>query len=672
MEAQELINRFREFFDKYYQRKIMESIRLNKKRLTVEFNILTKFDPEVADLILDDFEETAKAAEVAIESYMTPDEHKKINLRVKGDLPNQFRLRDLRAKHLNRFMTIEGTIETKSDIGIRMVSARYECPNCGNILPVLQLGDTVKEPTKCTCGRKGKFRKLSMEMLDVFTLRLQELSSAIRYGSSMKVISILCKEDLSDTVIEEKLVEGLRVKINGVYKEKEIIKQGQKQTHLLTYIEANYIHISDETFYDIELTPKDIKQIKTFSKKDDLIKTIYTGLFQGILGNDKIKEALTLQAFGGLSNYEATPKLRGDLHILLVGDTGQNKSVFMEYIQHFSPKSVLAMGKTVSAVGLGGATLKDELSGSYVLKPGAIALANNGTILVDELDKMNKEDWDILLEPMERQCITFDKGGIHRTLIARDSFLISMNPKHGFFNNFDTIYSQIMLPDYILNRFDLVFIMKKKRDKSEAIMKEEKEKARLMMTRSEKEQQEQLAEFQNFMRKYIAYAKQNVFPKWNSFLAEQYIPEKYAMFDNDMKTDDEKSFPISPRHLYVIKRLAEARRRIFLEENIKKEDVDYAIARLKGSFEDFAMDIKTGTLDYDYISEGVPSSKKQILYVFEEVYNDLVQGNLVDRDALEEKLKEKGFSEVEINEFIKKKLHYGDILEPTRGFIQKM
>lgn len=676
MEVTELINRFKEFFERHYHEKVMECIRLNKKRVTIEFDKLAKFDTQIADLIIDDFEETIKAGEIALEGYMAIDEKHNINLRIKGDIPNKVRLRDLRAKHLGKFMTLEGTIETKSDIGIRMTSTKYECPSCGAVIPVLQLGDVAKEPTKCGCGRKGKFIKLSMEMLDVFTLRLQELSSAIKYGSNMKVLSILCKEDLSDTIIEEKLVEGIRVKINGLYKEKELLKQGIKQTQLLTYFEANYIHISDETFYDLVLTKKDITEIKEFSKKKDLIKKIHNGLFQGILGNDKIKEALTLQAFGGVSNYEATPKLRGDIHILLVGDTGQNKSVFMEYVQDFSPKSVLSMGKTVSAVGLGGCPIKDELSGGFVLKPGAIALANNGTILIDELDKMNKDDWDILLEPMERQCITFDKGNIHRTLIARDSFLVSMNPKNGFFNNFDAIYSQILLPDYILNRFDQVFIIKKKKHKSDEIMKEEKEKARLMMTRSDKGSQEKLKEFQSFMRKYIAYAKQNIFPLWNSYLAEEYIPGKYAAFDNDMKGGDvsEKTFPISPRHLFVIKRIAEARRRIFLDGDIRKEDVDYAIEKLKGSFEDFAMDIKTGTLDYEYISDGIPSSAKKLIYVFEEVYNELEQeqGKLVDSEVMETKLKDKGFSEVEIELFLQKQKDYGNIFEPRRGFIQKI
>ena len=312
--------------------------------------------------------------------------------------------------------------------------------NCGNILSVLQLGDELLEPKICGCGRKGKFHLISKELIDCFTLRLQELSTAIRYGSNMPVKSILCKGDLTDPIIEEKLIEGIRIKINGIYQDKLLIKSGKKQTQLITYIEANYIQISEETFYDIELTQDDIEEIKEFSNEPNLMETIAEGLFQGVHGFYKIKEALTLQAFGGVSDYTSIPHTRGDIHIALIGDAGQNKSVFEEFACNFNPKSVLVVGKSVSAVGLRGAVIKDELSGSYVLKPGAIPLADNGLICIDELDKMRFEDRDILHEPMEQQTIHISIANLSdRRMLARCAFLVSMNPKNAYFNDIDPI-----------------------------------------------------------------------------------------------------------------------------------------------------------------------------------------------------------------------------------------
>src|SRR3990167_4044567 len=407
MEEADRIKLFIDLFERRYLSKIQENTRLGKKRVTIEFNDISEFNPELAELLLDQPEDTIKCAEFALEQMdIEGINNTKVRIR---NLPEstKIRIRDLRAKNLNKLITIEGTIETKTDMGVQMTAIKYECPSCGNILNVLQLGDELAEPSKCGCGRKGKFHLISKELIDCFTLRLQELSTSVKYGSYLPVKSVLCKDDLTDTIIEEKLIEGTKIRITGVYKEKLMIKRGKKQTQLITYIEANYIQISEETFYDIELTKEDIEKIQEFSKEPSLIKRIAEGLFQGIYGFYKIKEALTLQAFGGISKYDSIPRIRGDSHILLVGDPGENKSGFLEYVNSFSPKSVLVVGKSVTAVGLSGATIKDELTGSFVLKPGAIPLANNGLVAIDELDKMNPEDRNILHEPMEQQCYDF-------------------------------------------------------------------------------------------------------------------------------------------------------------------------------------------------------------------------------------------------------------------------
>ena len=672
MEVNEAIDKFKEFFEKYYHSKIVENARQGKKRITIEFNDLSKFSPEMADGLIEQPEEILKIAEMTIEQmgFEYVDGAPFIpRIRVRGDIPeSKFRVRDLRAKHLGRFITVEGTIETKTDMAINMVAIKYSCPSCGNVINVLQMGDDLIEPAACGCGRKGKFHLESKEMIDYFTLRLQELSTSVKYGSNMPVKSVMCRGDLTDNIIEEKLVEGIKVKINGIYQEKVMIRRGKKQTQLITYIEANYIQISEETFYDIKLMKEDIKEIKDFSKKPNLIETIAEGLFRGVHGFYKIKEALTLQAFGGISDYTAIPPIRGDPHLLLVGDAGQNKSVFMEFVHSFSPKSVLVVGKSVSAVGLSGAVIKDELSGSFVLKPGAIPLADNGIILIDELDKMKLEDRDILHEPMEQQRISISKANLpDRKMLARESFFVSMNPKNAYFNEFDPIYKQIDLPPTLISRFDLVFIMKKKRDRSKETLEEEREKGRIMMTRGRQEEQKKIKEFHRFMRKYIAYAKQNIHPTFDRHLEEKYIPDKYAGLDNEGKPDstETESFPITPRHLWIIKRLAEARRRIFLGEKCTKEDVDYAIEKIKGSLQDIARDIKTGKIDAEWVTDGVSSDKKKLIEVFDEICDKvgLDNGDIVLDDFYHEMAKA-GFDGNELESFLDKKNRYGDILFP--------
>jgi len=679
MEPHDSIKIYEEFFRDIYFSKIIENLRQGKKRVTIDFPELQKFNPELADELIDNPEDSLACADEALKILLDDRHPLNFHMRVRGDIPDaKHRIRDLRAKHINKFVTIEGTIETKTDICVAMVASKYECPNCGNVINVLQMEENIKEPTKCQCGRKGQFIMISSEKMDCFTIRLQELASSIKYGSQMAMISVLCKEDLTDIIIEERLIEGLKVKVNGVFKEKFLIKRGQKQTHLVTFLEANYIQLFEESFYDIELTPKDIDSIKEFAlkHKGHLLETISQKLFQGVHGYEKIKEALVLQAFGGVSEYNSVPSIRGDMHILLVGDPGENKSAFLEYVSNFTPKNVLVVGKSVSAVGLSGAVIKDELTGSFVLKPGAIPLANNGIIMIDELDKMKEDDRDILHEPMEQQKISISKANLaDRKMLARESFLVSMNPRNGYFNDYDPIYSQIELPPTLISRFDLVFIMKKNRFKNDETRLFEKIKAKIMMTRGQKHLQEDLRKFHIFMRKYIAYARQHIKPKLDQHLSEEYLPEKFAGLDHEHKPREMSSkghFPITPRHIWIIRRIAEAKRRIMLEEQCTVEDVDYAIERIQGSLEDIAVDKETGRIDEEWVVDGVSSKKKKLIGVFEEVCDELEDddGN-IEMDKFYKKIEELGFKIYEVEEYVEKKKLHGDVFFPRNNIMRR-
>lgn len=679
MEVMEKINLFNDFFREYYLSKIMGNVREGKSRVTIELKDLINFNPGLAEELLDNPEDTIECAEDAINSLLDHKPPKKVRLRIRGDVPDsKVRIRDLRSTHLNKFITLEGTIEIKTDVVTTMISTKYECSFCGKEMNVIQRGDDLKEPYKCACGKKGAFKQVDRKVIDCFTLRLQELPSSVKYGSEMKTKSVLCKEDLTDTIIEEKLIEGLKVKINGIYKERAVIKDRKKQAQLITYFEANYITIMDESFYEVELNQKDIEEIKEFAKQPNLIENMYSNLFNGVHGYDKIKEALVLQAFGGVSNHNSIPPIRGDIHILLVGDPGENKSAFLNFASHFNPKNVLVVGKSVSAVGLSGAVIKDELTGSFVLKPGAIPLANNGIIFIDELDKMKEEDRDILHEPMEQQRISICKANLaDRKMLARESFLVSMNPKNGYFNDYEPIFSQIDLPPTLVSRFDLVFVMRKNRVKDSKTREFEKDKAKIMMTRGRDNTQEELTKFHNFMKKYIAYARQNIHPKMDRFLEEEYLPEKFAGFDYEQKPDyaedNKQLFPITPRHIWIIRRLAEARRRLFLQENVTQEDVDYAIEKIRGSLEEIATDKATGRIDNDWVTDGVSTKTKKLIFMFDSAFDSLVQDDgLVAEVELIIKLKSEGFEGREVEDMIEKKRKRGELLEPRRGFLKKV
>ncbi|MBW2991642.1 AAA family ATPase, partial [Candidatus Woesearchaeota archaeon] len=180
METTEQVRRFEEFFEDSYKTNILEASRKGEDFLIADFKKLAKFDPELAELLLEDPEETLAASELAIKQF---DIKKKFNIRFRN-LPEsqKIMIRNIRSKNLNKIYCIEGIVRQKSDVRPQVTSAKFECPSCGNIINVLQLEQKFKEPSRCGCGRKGKFRLLSKDLIDAQGITLEEAPEDLEGG----------------------------------------------------------------------------------------------------------------------------------------------------------------------------------------------------------------------------------------------------------------------------------------------------------------------------------------------------------------------------------------------------------------------------------------------------------------------------------------------------------
>src|SRR3989338_7770606 len=255
MEAQEQIDKFKEFIEKNYLAELSNNLRKDNKFVVLDFNELTKFDVELADLFLEQPEDTIKAAELAIEQFdLENSENTKVRF---SNLPESqyMMVRNIRSKHLNKLFQMEGIVRQKSDVRPQVTAAKFECPSCGNVINVLQLDTAFKEPSRCGCGRKGKFHLISKELVDAQGLVLEEAPESLEGGEQPKRMNVFLKDDLVSPLSEKKTSPGSKIKVVGMIKEVPIIlRTGTTSTRFDLLIEANYVEAVEETFYEIEIS----------------------------------------------------------------------------------------------------------------------------------------------------------------------------------------------------------------------------------------------------------------------------------------------------------------------------------------------------------------------------------------------------------------------------------
>ncbi|MEM0351142.1 MAG: minichromosome maintenance protein MCM, partial [Archaeoglobaceae archaeon] len=365
-------------------------------------------------------------------------------------------IRNLRSVHISKLVAIEGIVRKVTEVRPRVVSAAFKCLDCGSISYVPQDESLLRYPYQCTCGgKKFVFLPENSVSVDSQRVRIQEYPENLRGGEQPQSIDVILEGDISGTVNP-----GDRVIINGIVRAKPRGVHQRKLTHLDLFIEGNSVEIVQQEYEEFEITEKDKEKIIALAKSEDIYERIVKTIAPSIYGYEDVKLAIALQLFGGVpKKLPDGTEIRGDIHILLVGDPGVAKSQLLRYVHRIAPRSIYTTGKGTTTAGLTAAAVRDEVDGRWTLEAGALVLADKGIALVDEIDKMRKEDRSALHEALEQQTISVAKAGINAILKARCALLAAANPKYGRFDRYSSIAEQIELSPTLLSRFDLIFVL---------------------------------------------------------------------------------------------------------------------------------------------------------------------------------------------------------------------
>ncbi|NXW06130.1 MCM8 helicase, partial [Fregetta grallaria] len=599
-------------------------------------------------------------------------------------------LKNVRANCYGKYIALRGTVVRVSNIKPLCTKLAFVCGTCGDVQSVPLPDGKYTLPTKCLVpecrGRSFTADRSSplTTTVDWQSVKVQELmlDDQREAGRIPRTIECELVQDLVDSC-----VPGDMVTITGIVKvsstEEGASKNKNDKCMFLLYIEANSVSNSkgqkpkdcdDETFQRsfMEFSLKDLYAVQEIQAEENLFRLIVNSLCPAIYGHEIVKAGLALALFGGCQKFVDDKNripVRGDPHVLVVGDPGLGKSQMLQAVCNVAPRGVYVCGNTSTSSGLTVTLSRDGASGDFALEAGALVLGDQGICGIDEFDKMGNQH-QALLEAMEQQSISLAKAGIVCSLPARTSIVAAANPVGGHYNKAKTVSENLKMGSALLSRFDLVFILldtpnedhdhllsehvmairagKQAACSSAVVTRTHTQDRSVLEVVSDRPLLERLKILpgENFdaiphqlLRKYVGYARQYVHPNLSPEAA-QVLQEFYLELRK--QNQGVESTPITTRQLESLIRLTEARSRLELREKSTKEDAEDVIEIMKYSMLGTYSD-EFGKLDFERSQHGSGMSNRSQAKRFVSALNSIAErtyNNLFDLQQLRQIAKE--------------------------------
>jgi replicative DNA helicase Mcm len=669
-----LKNSLERFFTAYYQDTLERLVMRypEQRSLEIDYWDLDRFDPELADDLSRDPDRVIPIAESILRDF-SPDEER-IKLRIRN-LPEKIPIREIRSSHIGKLISIEGLVKRCTEVRPKVSTALFRCDSCTELIRVEQEGFNFKEPAICpTCNRKGSFTFIPNRSIfsDFQKLEIQENPEELRGGEQPQTIALYVEGDLSGMVWP-----GDRVVANGVIHTKQRSYGMAKLREFDLFMDCINISPEERGYEELAISDADVERIIELSKEKSIVETIIASISPTIYGMREEKEGLAIQLFGGVpKRMPDGTRIRGDVHILIVGDPGTAKSQLLMYMGELAPRGIYTSGKGSSSAGLTAAAVKDEFGeGRWSLEAGALVLGDRGLVCIDEIDKMRPEDRSSMHEAMEQQRISIAKAGITATLPARCAMLGAANPKYGRFDADVPISEQINLSPTLLSRFDLIMLIRDLPNResdtlmAEHILKAHRLGEEMVLGREVEEADSYTPQIgRELLKKYVAYARRNSSPVLSKE-AEEKLKEYYLALRGKASTDS--PLPITARQLEAFVRISEASARMRLSHTVTEEDADRAIRLIEHTLNQIALDQETGMFDIDIIATGTPHSQKSKMLTVRKIIVSREGENPrgASIDAILEECTKAGMDEEEIRDILAKmKDEKGIIYSPQNGY----
>jgi len=676
------------FFRNYYRDEIGELAKAypdDQRSLVIDYDDLYQFDSDLAGDFSSHPAQVREHAEEALRSYDVPKDVKFGNAHVRlTNLPKTHALQEIRSRHVGQLLQIHGTVASASTVRSLVDDASFQCQRCGTVNFVPQQEPTdpsnAKEPHECQgCERSGPFQidYEQSELVDAQTLVIEQQIRGSGADEDIETIEVRLSDDLVENV-----EVGDAVMVTGSL---QISRSPLSTTITDKYLDTHHIKSVDPHDH-IEITQSDVERFVELSNRDAIYDDIIGSIAPTISGYEEEKLALTLQLFSGVrKKLPDDSTVRGDIHVLLVGDPGTSKSPLIRAVGQLAPRAVTISGTDTTPVGLTAAAAPSSGDPDpWEIKGGALVKANNGLTAIDNLGGFKKEHFEGLHSALEQQEIDVSKATVTKTLPAETSVAAAANPKYGRFDQYEPIGEQLDIPNRIVSQFDIVFTMTdapdpdRDRDIARHITTKHhvgEVEAKRSHTHNSEIQSEAIDEKASeltpkidteLLRKYIVHARQTCFPELTEG-AKKPIEDFYVDI-RSKGADEDAPIPITARKIEAIVRLAEASARIRLSDIVEVEDAERAVDLVRACMKDIGVDPEAGQFDADVVETGQSKTQREQINSAKKMIDNVDKNHPDESGAPIEKIidqhEQLGITPDEFEQVIEKLRRKGEVFEP--------